>query len=101
MVAAGAGLVAFPSQRGHAVTLHASGAGAVQRQPAEKLGRHAAAAAAVEVSAAAARSGRVRLAQLDEQRGVLPYIVEAAVGHDVSGEEPVVDGERARVDVTD
>lgn len=51
--------------------------------------------------ATAAGARRLRFAQLAEQRGVLPHVVKAAVRQHVSGQEAVMDGERARVHVAD
>src|SRR5699024_8093496 len=79
----------------------ALGVRAVHRQPGEELGRHAATPAAVVEVAGRARPGRLRLAQLTEQLRGLPHRLEPAVGDDVAGEELLVDGEGAGVDVAD
>src|SRR5699024_12830562 len=52
-------------------------------------------------AARGARPGRLRLAQLAEQLRGLPHRLEAAVAQQVAGEELLVDGERAGVDVTE
>ena len=88
-------------QRRLAVALDALGVGAVERQAGEELGRHAAAAAGVEVRALRAGAAGLRAAQVGEQLGVLPHPLEAALVADVAGEEVLVDGERAGVDVAD
>src|SRR5215467_1246025 len=86
-------------QRRSAVALNAFGVGPVERQAGEELGGHAAAAAAVVVPATATRTRRLRFAQFAEQRRVLPDIVKTAIRQDISGQEAVVDGERAGVHV--
>src|SRR5690349_10991087 len=90
----------FALQRRSTVALNAFGIRPVERQAGEELGGHATAAAAVVVPATAAGACRLRLAQLAEQRCVLPHVVKTAVRQDISREKAVVDGERAGVDVT-
>ena len=92
---------ASPGQRRLAVPLHALGVRAVERQAGEELRRHAAAATGVVEVALRARAAGLRRAQVGEQLGVLPDLLEAAVGEQVAGQEVVVDRERAGVDVAD
>src|ERR1700739_3219035 len=99
VVTAGRRRVPVPRQSGDPVTLHALRVGAGERESGKELGRHAAPAAAVKVPATRACSRRLRLAELKEQRRVLPDVVEAAVRQDIPGAESGVDRERAGVDV--
>src|SRR5690349_437165 len=89
----------FALQRRSTVALNTFGIRAVKRQAGEELGGHATAPAAVVVPATAARTCRLRLAQLAEQGCVLPHVGEARVRQDVSGEEAIVDRERAGVHI--
>ena len=77
------------------------GVGTVEWKTGEKLGRHAAALAGVELAAAGAGARRLRLTQFDEQIRGLPDVTEPAFISHVAGLEVVVEDERARVDVTD
>src|SRR5690349_1044549 len=88
-------------ERPLAVSLDALRVGAVQRQPGEELGRHAPAAARVVGRTRPAGAPGLRPAQPGEQLGIPPHRGEAAGAADVPGQEVLVDGERARVDVTD
>src|SRR5262249_14607987 len=101
MVNAGLRLDPFLRQRGSAIALNAFGVRPVQRQAWEELGSHAAAAAAVVVAAAATCTGGLRFPQLPKQWCVLPYVLKAVIRQDVSGMEPIVNGERACVYVAD
>ncbi len=83
-----------------AITLHALRVRPVGGQAGEELRRHAAAAARIVMRTRRAGATAGGLAQLPEQRRLLPHGRETAVGDDVSGVEAVVDGERAGVDVT-
>ena len=98
---AGRGALPAPTRASSPWPLHALGVGTVERQAGEELGRHAAALARVVAAAGCARTGRLRLAELEEQVAVAPDAREAAlVAHD-AGPELVVDDERARVHVAD
>src|SRR5262245_9437307 len=101
MIATRPGLDPLAGEGGSAVTLNALRVRPVERQSGEELGGHAAAAATVVVTAAAAGTCRLGLAQLTEQRLVLPDAVEAAVRQDVSGQETIMDRERAGVHIAD
>lgn len=84
-----------------AVALYAFGVRAVQRQPGEELRRHASAPADVVERTGGAGAGTLRRAQFPEQLRGPPDAGEAPVREEVPGEEVVVDGERAGVDVAD
>src|SRR6266487_3589942 len=88
-------------ERALAVPLDALRVGAVQRQPGEELGRHAPAAARVVGRTRLAGAPGLRPAQPGEQLGIPPHRGESAGAADVPGQEVLVDGERARVDVAD
>src|SRR5689334_5143942 len=77
----------------------ALGVGAVQRQAGEELRGHASAAAGIECSAGLARAAGLWPAQAGEQLRLPPYPGEAARLADVAGQELLMDGERAGVDV--
>src|ERR1700752_3562566 len=99
MIDAGFQLYAVAGQSGKAGALNAFGVRPGKRQTGEELCCHAGSPAAVVVAATAARAGGLRFPQLTKQRRVLPYVVKTTVRQDVSGVEPVVDGERACIHV--
>ena len=88
-------------QRRLAVALHALGVGAVERQAGEELGRHAAAAAGVEVTHLVHAPPDCGSRSARNSSRVAPHLGEAARRADVAGEELLVDGERAGVHVAD
>src|SRR5690348_7793866 len=82
-----------------AMSLDALRVRAVQGQPGEELGRHAPAPARVVGRAGGAGAAGLRPAQVGEQLGFPPHGRESAGAADAAGQEAVVDGERAGVDV--
>ena len=86
-------------QRRLPVSPDALGIGAVQRQPGEELRGHAPAAAGAERRAGLACAAGLRAAQPGEQLRLPPHPGEAARLADVAGQELLMDGERAGVDV--
>src|SRR5207344_185504 len=82
-----------------AVSLDTLGVRAVEREPGEELGRQAPATARVVGRTCLAGPAGLRLAQAGEQPGLAPHRGEAARAADVAGQEGLVDGERAGVDV--
>src|SRR6266487_3684975 len=88
-------------ERPFAMPLDAFRVGTVQRQSGEELGRHAPAAARVVGRTRLAGAPGLRSAQIGEQLGLPPHRGEAARAADVPGQEALVDGERAGVDVAD
>ena len=80
---------------------HALGVGPVERETGEELGRHAPAPAGVVVPARPAGARALRPAQLGEELRVAPHLGEPAGRAHVAGQELVVDGEGAGVDVAD
>ena len=99
---AGAAWPTPPSAEGVlAVAEDAFGVGPVEREPGEELGRHAAAAAGVVVAARAAGPGALRLAQLGKSSDWRHTAANPPRRADVAGQELVVDGEGAGVDVAD
>src|SRR6266568_8455180 len=88
-------------ERGLAVALDALRVGAVERQPGEELGRHAPAAAGVVGRTRLAGAPGLRPAQPGEELRLPPDRGEAPGAADIAGQEVVVNGERAGVDVAD
>jgi hypothetical protein len=97
----GRGAELTPAERQLAFAADALGVGAVERQPGEELGGHAAALAGVVAAARRAGAGRLRLAQLRNSSLSRQTLGEPAGVADGAGLELVVDHERAGVDVAD
>src|SRR5688572_19807352 len=100
MVLAGLRTGTVFGQSRFAVALHTLRVRAIQRQPGEELGCHAASAAAVEERALRAGAGGLRGAQLIEERGTLPNLLESPFAEHVACQEGLVDCERTGIDVT-
>src|SRR5580698_5774939 len=88
-------------QSGLAVSVHALGVRAVERQAGEELGGHAAALARIEGATGCTRSRTLWFTQRREQRRISPHGREAPGVAHIAGQELAVDHEGAGVDVAD